>query len=285
MSTLESPEGLALTLADRYDLHSVLGEPASSFLPVSSVALVADACYLVFRDRRDVARCRVQPPHPGRSLRWFRQAPCASPTGYAGLTFDAAQAHFYALVDAAPHADGAFWPCIDAYDDGMRFVERQVLDYPLKGDHAAFAGVAWITRAGQNYLLVLCASYKGKSRKAGQKPGGGRIHVFRPGTSRWEHVRRINLPKAVQFEGFDSIALHGDHLLVASRASAAVWVGQLDGASLDLADEGVIYELPRDEQGDPLAGTITVATWLDQRSILAVSDGPRPQLQVYTLPA
>jgi hypothetical protein len=270
---------------ESYGLHSLLGEAASSVVPVSGIALVADVCYLVFRDRRDVVRCRVPPPHPGRTLRWFRQAPCTSPAGYAGLTFDPGQARFYTLVDGAPAGDGAFWPGIDAYDDGLRFIERRVLDYPLKGDHAGFTGFSWIARGEQNYLLALCGGYKCKRGKAGRQPGGGRIHVFRPGASRWEHVRRINLPESVQFERFGSLALHEDHLLVVSLGSPEVWVGQLASDGLDLADEGTIYELPHDEAGDPLVGAITAAAWMNPTTILAVANGPSPQLHVLSLPA
>lgn len=282
MDLLANP---ALQPVESHPLLDVLGEPASSFLPVSGITLVADACYLVFRDRRDVVRCRVQPPHPSRTLRWFRQAPCASPAGYAGLTFDPEQSRFYALVDAAPAAEGTYCPCVDAYDDGLRFIERRLLDFPLKGDHAGFAGFSWLTRGEQTYLLVLCGGFKCKHGKAGHKPGGGRIHVFRPGTSRWEHVRRINLPKSVSFEGFSSLALHGDRLLVISHSSPELWVGHLTPDSLDLADQGTVYELPHDDQGDPLVGTVTAATWIDPRRIIAAANGPTPQLHILTLPA
>ncbi len=282
MDLLTNP---ALQPVESYPLLDVLGEPASSFLPVSGITLVADACYLVFRDRRDVVRCQVQPPHPSRTLRWFRQAPCTSPAGYAGLTFDPEQSRFYALVDATPAADGAFWPCIDAYDDGLRFVERRLLDFPLKGGHAGFAGFSSITRGQQNYLLVLCGGHKCKHGKAGRKPGGGRIHVFRQGTSRWEHVRRINLPKSLQFAGFGSMALHEDRLLVVSQGSPELWIGHLTTDSLDLADEGAVYEMPHDEQGDPLIGTVTAATWIHPQHILATTTGPTPQLHILSLPA
>jgi hypothetical protein len=98
-------------------------------------------------------------------------------------------------------------------------------------------------------------------------------------------VRRINLPESVQFERFGSLALHEDHLLVVSLGSPEVWVGQFAAESLDLADEGTIYELPHDEAGDPLVGAITAATWMNSTTILAVANGPSPQLHVLSLPA
>lgn len=285
MSTAtESLASLALQLVESHPLHKVLDEPSSAFLPVSGICLVEDACYVIFRDRRDVARCRVQPPHPSRTLRWFRQAPCHFPPGYAGLTFDPNQTRFYALADAVPAGDDTCWPCVDTYDDSLRFVERRPVDFHCKGDQTGLVSVGLTTHTGQALMFALCGGYKCKRGKAGRKPGGGRIHVFRPGTSRWEHVCRINLPKSVPFAGFSSLALLEDRLLVVAQGSPEVWIGRLDSASLDVTGEGTIYELPHDEQGDPLVGAVTGVAWVNQNTILVTANGASPQFHVLSVP-
>lgn len=279
------PGSTTLQLVDGHRLHDALGEPASAFLPVSGICLVEGACYLVFRDRRDVVRCRVEPPHPSRTLRWFRQAPCPALPGYAGVTFDPVLRRFYALVAAFPGADGTCRPAVDAYDDSWRFVERRTVDFPVTAKHPGFVALAWTAYAGQDALFMLCGGYKCRRGKAGHKPGGGRIHVFRPGTARWEHVRRINLPKSLQFDGVVGMDLLGDRLLVVARDAPLVWVGQLAAGSLDLTGDGGVYELPHDDDGDPLLGTVTSAAWLGHDRILAVTGGSTPQLHVLSLPA
>lgn len=282
MSTPTEPlASLALQLVESHPMHKVLDEPSSAFLPVSGICLVEDACYVAFRDRRDVVRCRVQPPYPGRTLRWFRQAPGHFPAGYASLTFDRDLARFYALADAVPAADKSVWPCIDAYDDSLRFVERRLVDLPSKG---TLVSLAFTTRAGQALMFALCGGYKCKRGKAGRKPGGGRVHVFYPGPSRWDPVRRINLPKSVPFEGFSSMTLQENRLLVVAQGSPEIWIGDLDADSLDLIDDGTIYELPHDELGDPLVGNVSGVAWVDQHTILVTANGPSPQFHILSIP-
>lgn len=273
-----------LQLASYAGLHTILDEPTSTFLSVGGICLVEDACYLVFRDRRDVVRCRVQPPHPNRALRWFRQAPCPVQSGYAGLTFDPTQRRFYALANAVHDNDSNSRPAIDAYDDSFRFVERRAVDFPVKTNHPGFVAVSWASHAGHDYLFMLCSTYKCRPGKAGRKPGGGRIHVFRQGPTRWEHVRRLNLPKSVLFDGFASMDLLGDRLVAAAHDAPLLWVGQLTPDSLDLLDDGTLYELPHDEEDHPLAEAITSVTSLDNNTLLTTTNGPTPQLLTLSLP-
>lgn len=282
---MEPPSNSTLQLVASYALSGIIDQPASACLPVGGICLVEDVCYLVFRDRRDVVRCRVQPPHPGRTLRWFRQAPCPALPGYTGLAFDPTQHHFYALVAPFPSTDGTCRPSVDIYDDGFRFVERRAVDFPVKADHPGFVALCRTVHTGQDYLFMLCGGYKCRHGKAGHKPGGGRIHVFRPGSTRWEHVRRINLPKSVQFQGFASMDLLGDRLLVVAQDSPRIWVGQLAGESLDLIDDGIVYELPQDAEGDTLVGTVTSAAWMAHGTLLAATNGPTQQLHILDLPA
>lgn len=281
---MELPIDGTLQLTASAALHTILDEPASTFLPIGGICLVEEACYLVFRDRRDVVRCRVQPPHPNRTLRWFRQAPCPAQAGYAGLTFDPTQRRFYALANAVLGNDSTSRPSIDAYDDSLRFVERRAIDFPVKTDHPGFVAVRWASYDGRDYLFALCSTYKCRSGKAGRKPGGGRVHVFRQGPTRWEHVRRFNLPKYVLFDGFTSMDLRGDRLVAAAHNAPLLWIGQLASDNLDLLDEGAIYELPHDEEDYPLANAITSTTWLDNYTLLATTDGPTPQLLTLSLP-
>jgi hypothetical protein len=259
-----------LELVEEHKLYTLLDEAEDARLEASGVCNVGDSYYVVFDNRPDIARIGGLPPlgHPGNG--W---ASCsAEGFDFEDITYDPEALRFYLLIEAVEERGGVLRPVVEEYDGELKLVDRRAVDFGLESGNKGFEAISYVRRNGQGYLLMMCEGNKCKSGRAGRKPGGGRIQVFRPGKKLWKRVGEIKLPKSVLFEDYAGMEIIGDRIVVVSQASAAIWVGRLASAGLDPDDDGRIYEFPRGESGEVVYCNVEGVAWAAPDRIVAVSD-------------
>jgi hypothetical protein len=161
---------------------------------------------------------------------------------------------------------------VQEYDQGLGYLGRAWLDFPLEGANKGLEGLTFLRRQDQAYLLGLCEGNRCKDGEEGRRPGGGRIQVFERGGGDWERAATIRLPASLPFTDFSSLAMAGERLAVVSQESSALWAGRLHPDSWEVDGQGAVYEFPTDPRGRTLYCNVEGVSWMSADQVVVVSD-------------
>lgn len=271
--THEQRDFPVLELVECHKLWELLGRKEGERLEGSGVCTAGDAFYVIFDNTPDVARIGgLQPAgHPGN--RWIAN-PHGS-EGYEDIAYDPEEQHFYVLVEAFEHKKGRFFPVVDEYDAEFTFLERRTVDFEIEDENKGFESAAYARRKGEGFLLLMCEGNYCRGGKRGRTPGGGRIQLFRKDKKRWKHVETLKLPAWVPFADYSGIEVLKDWVVVLSQENAAVWAAQFTPEG-GLVDEGRVFLLPRDANGQPVFCNAEGIAWAGEKSWVIVTDKAKP---------
>jgi len=191
--------------------------------------------------------------------------------GYEDIARDPATGHLYLLVEAVERED-RLMPRLEILDADFQRSSQAFLDFAIEKDNKGMEGLSCLNRAGELTLVALCEGNWCSGGKEGERPGGGRLQLFRPAPGDCEHLGTINLPPNLWFVDYSSVAIRGDKIAVLSQQSAALWIGEFRPESWAIADHGSYYGLPRDKGGNKQYGTAEGLSWLDEDHLVVVSD-------------
>jgi hypothetical protein len=139
-------------------------------------------------------------------------------------------------------------------------------------------------------VLGLCeGNHCSESKKLQRDKGNGRLVAMKQvkspddGTCKWMTIRVINIPSSAYFGDFSSIDMDSSgRVIIASQEESQVWVGYLDGMQPNglwdvegmefREDEYNLYNFPKNENCETQYCNIEGVHWLDDYTILAVSD-------------
>jgi hypothetical protein len=266
-----SSEALELIVEAKVaDLLDGVDDLAAMLLEPSGVCVHDGAYYVIFDNVSAIARIEdLSGRSPDNRL-------LSASVGGAGkdtedITFDPVSGHFFVLIEAAEHEGRLLGEVYEHGLDGTP-LGHAFLDVALETRSKGLEGLGCIVRDGEVLLLGLCEGNRCKAGKAGRRPGGGRIHVFRRGPLVWKRAATIRLPKDVDFIDYASVAVRGDRIAVVSQASSALWIGTLATTGFAVEEIGTIYEFPRDADHRVVYGTVEGVSWLTDDRLVMVSD-------------
>ena len=259
-----------ITEAKVADLLDGVDQVAAAALEPSGVCVHDGAFYVIFDNVSTIARIE------DLSARSPRNRLLSASVGGAGkdaedITFDPVSGHFFVLLEAVQHGSELLGEVYEHSVDGAP-LGHAFLDVALETRSKGLEGLSCIVRGGDVLLLALCEGNRCKGGKAGQRPGGGRIHVFRRGRLAWKRAATIRLPKDLDFIDYASVAARGDRIAVLSQSSSALWVGTLATTGLAVKEGGTVYEFPRDADGRVVYGNVEGVSWLTDDRLVMVSD-------------
>lgn len=233
----------------------------------SGVELAAGALWVVFDDRKDVAKVSLD-----LSRGEWVEAGGAGP-GYEGIAWSSALKRFLCVVESDRH-DGRFEGRLAEYDAGFDFVDETWLKgVELPAANKGYEGVATLERDGKTYALVLHEGDQDTADDDGSVRG--RIEVYRRKADGegWKHHGTLKLPKSVDFADYAGIDVQDGRVAVVSQTSARLWVGTLEPDAWQWKDKGREYAFPGEGSGDGKPYTsIEGVAWLDAGRVACVSD-------------
>jgi hypothetical protein len=196
--------------------------------------------------------------------------------GYEDITWDREDGHRFALIEAARSADGRFRPLIDEFDPSWRRIARRTVDLTVESLNKGLEGLSCVRRDGRRHLLGLSEGNDNLAGRLGRRPGGGLVHVLVEQGERWVVSDLIHLPEVLPFVDYSALGVSAGRIAVVSQESSALWVGRLDPSAWRVVDDGRVFAFPRDHDGRIRYGTVEGICWLDERTVAAVSDRPKP---------
>jgi hypothetical protein len=267
-------QAAALELCREAKVSQLLGTEADERFEASGIVAVGGTFYVIFDNRSEIG-CFGGALLPGDQQNRLIRQRFDDDTGYEDIACDPSTGRFLILIESLPH-NGGFAAKVREYDSSFAYIASTWLDSPLAGPNKGLEGLACVQRGGQTYLLGLCEGNRGGEGEAGRRPGGGRIQVFARNGQRCGHVDTIRLPDSLPFEDYSSIALAGERLCVVSQESSALWVGTLAPSLWRVADDGAVYQFPRDDDGDKVYCNVEGVSWLSDTHVVVASDKAKP---------
>jgi hypothetical protein len=263
------PAPAQLTLVRETQVAALVPDAGDRTLEASGVLVSADRLYVIFDNTGDIAELGTDLAGPAGN-RMIPQ-PTGLPVGYEDIARDPRTGHYYVLIEALPR-DGGWQARVEEFDSRFVHLGSGWLELPLPSPNKGLEGLTCLRRDGVTYLLGLSEGNLGLAGKAGRRPGGGRIHVFRRGRIDWEPVDTIDLPSSVRFVDYSSLSVLDGALAVVSQESSALWVGALLPDRWEVADAGTSYDFPRAPTGEMIYRTVEGVSWMGPRRVVAVSD-------------
>ena len=147
------------------------------------------------------------------------------------------------------------------YDAGFNRQETHRLPFDFDSENKGFEGLAYLRRDGDDYLLALCEGNGCRGGREGRRPGNCRIQIFRRDGRGWTHA------------GLD---VRDGQVAVLSQASSKLWIGVFRPSSWGFVDEGVVYLLPLDVDGDPIYCNAEGVAWSAPDRVAVASDRRKP---------
>jgi hypothetical protein len=239
-------------------------------LEASGVLAADGGFYVIFDNAPDIGwvEAGLSPGAAGHRLIGQRRG---RRSGFEDIAHDAAGGHFYVLIEAQARGRG-FMAEVQEYDQGLGYLGRAWLDFPLEGANKGLEGLTFLRRRDRAYLLGLCEGNRCKDGEEGRRPGGGRIQVFERGGGDWERAATIRLPASLPFTDFSSLAMAEDRLAVVSQESSALWAGRLHPSSWEVDGQGAVFEFPTDPRGRTLYCNVEGVSWMSADQVVVVSD-------------
>jgi hypothetical protein len=258
-------------------LHQVLDRPAGDRFEASGVCTKDGIGCVIFDNSPYIACIGLPLSRKSKNNRLIRLAGLSA--GYEDIAYDSRRRRFFVLIEGLEFTPGTFQAKIEEFDDNLNYLSSGWADFPLRRRNKGLEGLACVYRDGKPYLLGLCEGNKCKGGAAGRVPGGGRIQVFKKRKHRWDHVRTIKLPKTLLFEDYASLDVMRHRIAVVSQASSLLWIGSLKASSWNFADQGYVYQFPRNHKGNTVYCNIEGVAWLNPDRVIVVSDKTKPDEQ------
>jgi len=280
MSELSLSEASVLELVKEKKIHLLMaGSSADDTIEASGVCVVDDNYYVIFDDTSHIARFgpSLTADDPANALYRYPD----DDIGREDITFDNQRGRFFVITEAVREKDGSFKPKVTVLDSQLRYVEEGRLDFPLEGKHKGMEGLTTVYRQGQLFLLGLCEGNFCHGGRRGRRPGGGRIQVFQRDRGNWTPVDTIELPEALEFENYSSLATAGSRIAVTSSAASALWLGELRDDKWAVVDQGKVYRFPLTKKNNVSYCAVDGISWLDDETFVAVSDRCRTPFRFY----
>jgi hypothetical protein len=239
-------------------------------LEASGVLAADGGFYVIFDNAPDIGwvEAGLSPGAAGHRLIAQRRG---RRSGSEDIAHDRAGGHFYVLIEARARGRG-FMAEIQEYDQGLGYLGRSWLNFPLEGPNKGLEGLTFLRRRDRAYLLGLCEGNRCKDGEEGRRPGGGRIQVFERGGGDWERAATIRLPASLPFTDFSSLAMAGDRLAVVSQETSALWAGRLRPSSWEVDGDGAVFAFPTDAEGRTLYCNVEGVSWMAADRVVVVSD-------------
>ena len=272
MSSDNAPKPLLRLLSERKLADLLPRGSVGDRLEPSGVLAEHDYLYVVFDNLTRVARIGGGLSNR-RGAAWLGSHSDAR--GFEDIAYSRRKKRFYLLIEAM-RADGGYQSAVVETDERFHPIRRAWLDFPFESENKGFEGLTCVGRGKDEYLLALCEGNKCKAGKAGRKPGGGRIQVFRAMGDAWRHVDTIRIPKSVTFEDYSALDVRGRRVAVVSQSSSGVWIGSFAPDSWDLVDDGLVYSFPTDAKNRTVYCNAEGIAWLAAGRVAIVSDRMRP---------
>ena len=268
--------GAQLELVTEAKVFDILEGVLSPRLEASGVLAKDGMFYVIFDNLPHIARIdpAISAAAEGNSIIWQDQG---HRSGFEDIAHDPWNGRYYVLIESLPRGRRRYMAKVQEYDAGFGYTGQAWLDFPLDRPNKGIEGLACVRRQGQTYLLGLCEGNRCRGGAEGRIPGGGRVHVFRPGPHQWERLATIRLPETVLFEDYSGIAVSGDRVAVISQVTSALWIGRLDPARWEVTDAGTTYLLPRNIDGEIIYGTAEGVSWIAPDHLVMVSDKAKPE--------
>ena len=242
---------------------------ASGVLALDGQLLVifddSTAIAVIDQDLSRTASNRIVFPEPK-----LAQDPFAG-VGYEDIARDSDSGRIYLLVESVRRGQRLL-PRVEVIEADFQRHSQSFLDFAVESDNKGMEGLTCASRGGEHTLVALCEGNRCRGGREGERPGGGRLQLFRPGADSCEHLATVRLPSRVPFIDYSSLAVHGDRIAVLSQQSSALWVGAFRPGSWEFADHGTCYDLPRDPEGHIQYGTAEGVSWLADDRLAIVSD-------------
>jgi len=265
-----------LELVREAKIFDVLAGRLDPRLEASGVLAMDGLFYVIFDNLPHIARIGPELSPAAAANAVIRQKK-GHGSGFEDIAHDAWHGRFYVLIESLPRDHGTYMAKVQEYDADFGYLGQAWLDFPLDRPNKGLEGLTCVRREGQTYLLGLCEGNRCRGGDEGRVPGGGRIHVFRPGDGQWERVGKIQLPETVLFEDYSGIAVDGDRIAVISQVSSALWLGRLAPSGWEVAGDGICYALPRGADGGIVYGTAEGVSWMGPDQLVMVSDKAKPE--------
>jgi hypothetical protein len=265
-----------LELVREAKIFDVLAGRLDPRLEASGVLAMDGLFYVIFDNLPHIARIGPELSPAAAANAVIRQKK-GHGSGFEDIAHDPWHGRFYVLIESLPRGHGTYMAKVQEYDADFRYLGQAWLDFPLDRPNKGLEGLTCVRREGQTYLLGLCEGNRCRGGDEGRVPGGGRIHVFRPGDGQWERVGKIQLPETVLFEDYSGIAVDGDRIAVISQVSSALWLGRLAPSGWEVTGDGTCYALPRGADGDIVYGTAEGVSWMAPDQLVMVSDKAKPE--------
>lgn len=255
-----------LRLDEEYKLKNFLN--TTQKLEASGVVEVNGFYYVVFDNFPKIAK--LENDLSKKKYSWVNKNGKAP--GFEDIAYDEKNKRFYAVVEARKR-NGKYQPRVYEFDKDFKFIERNWVEVKFENKNKGLEGLEHITRDGKDYLLGLCEGNKCKGKKKGRVPGGGRIKVLEKAGKNWVKVQTIILPKSLKFVDYASLTLNGNRMAVVSQENSALWVGNLEGISWAVSDDGETYQFPRNSESKKTKYcNVEGACWIGKNKLVVVSD-------------
>ena len=260
----------ALELIREAKLHRLLpGCDGDTRLEASGVAAREGELIVVFDNLSRVAAVETSLSPSGHND-WLGQDDEA--TGFEDIAYHADAGRFYALIEALHGPDDTYQAAVVEYDAGFNRQEWHRLPFDFDSGNKGFEGLAHVRRDGEDYLLCLCEGNGCRGGREGREPGNGRIQVFRRDERGWTHAGSLNVPAAARFVDYAGLDVRDGQVAVLSQASSQLWIGAIEPSGWGFVDEGVVYRLPLDADGDRIYCNAEGVAWLAPDRVAVASD-------------
>jgi len=270
MPTSKTSAGPTLELVRESKIAELLPGEGIGRYEASGVQARGQYLYVIFDNLPHIARFHGSLEAGHRHNILVRQR--GDSPGFEDITYHPGDRRFLIIIEAGSRPEDEFRPAIEEYDEDLRYLDRETVDFPLESGNKGLEGVVCDRRGADDYVLGLCEGNKCRGGAKGRKPGGGRIQIFRKADGAWMHMGTIKLPKSVQFEDYAAVDVADNRIAVVSQASSALWTGTFEDESWAFVDEGTVYRFPTDDNGDRSYFNVEGVAWLAADKIAAVSD-------------
>ena len=258
------------TLLSETHLEDILEHPDTARFEASGVAVRGDRILIVFDNLRRFASIDAQTL---ADARWLGDNDYGVEddslvedsddfAGFEGIAVEPDSQRVALAIEGMRTEGDDIWPGIVHWDEESS--EFEWLAWDLEAVNKGIEGLGFVDIDGERFLAALCESGKCDDRSRGRL-------LLRGADG---DLTRVDLPKGLDFEDFSGLAIRGQRIAVVSQESSMLWIGSVfrdaDG-ELDTETEDLL-RLPRQRDGDVDFCTVEGIDWLDDTTLVAVSD-------------
>lgn len=236
----------------------------------SGISYARESFYLVFDNTSKVAEVDLQL----QKLKFLDKK--RKNIGYEGITYDRHKKAFYRIVEALDNSgrlNARLHRSDEKFDDKPN---KSWLHYNLQYKNKGMEGLAWLTRQGETFLLVLCEGNDCDAGDISKTSGAGRVKVFEHQKNTWVYIASVRLPKELDFIDYSGMDINADNqLVIVSQESSSLWVGKLDDDNWQITEPGRIYRFPNNGQEEMVYCNLEGVAWVDNKNLVLVSDASK----------